>query len=192
MPETTRGFEFGRWSVRPLGPGDGAPLHSLLQVSRPWLLGQTPMASEITTPEEAEFVARACLADVLLERNYVFGAFGPAGELVASCGCWRIDGPGSDTAEIGGWMRRFVRDRAFSTRLGAHWVDHAFRTWGLRRLVASCDADNRLGIALARRLGMRDEGVRRSMWRPLRQRRIDVHVLSLLDSDERLRLPSTR
>jgi RimJ/RimL family protein N-acetyltransferase len=177
-------FGFGRFVVRPLAAGDGPALLDAVTRSRPWLLGQSPLAA-VTTPAEAEAMVRASQADSLVDDAYVFGCFEPDGRLVAGCGCWPTDGPRARTAEIGGWMRRFVRHRDFSTELGRQWVDFAFRTWQLRRIVAYCDADNPRGVALAERIGLRAEGRLRAMWRPLRGEAVDVIAFGLLAEDTR-------
>lgn len=87
--------------------------------------------------------------------------------------------------EIGCWLEPAAEGHGLVTRAVTALVDHAFLERGMRRAEWRCRTDNDRSIAVARRLGMRSEGVLRSSW-VFDSRRYDKEVFSLLRGEWRV------
>ena len=84
--------------------------------------------------------------------------------------------------EIGCWLEPAAEGRGLVTRSVAALLDWAFVTRGLTRAEWRCRTDNERSVAVARRLGMRSEGVLRSTWLYDGQH-YDKEVFSILRSE---------
>jgi ribosomal-protein-serine acetyltransferase len=84
--------------------------------------------------------------------------------------------------EIGCWLEPAAEGRGLVTRSVAALLDWAFVTRGLTRAEWRCRTDNERSVAVARRLGMRSEGVLRSNW-VFDGQRYDKQVFSILRSE---------
>lgn len=87
-------------------------------------------------------------------------------------GAWGI-------GEIGCWLEPAAEGRGLVTRAVRVLVDWAFGARGASRVEWRCRTDNERSVAVARRLGMRSDGVLRSSWVYAGQR-YDKEVFSLL------------
>ena len=67
--------------------------------------------------------------------------------------------------EIGCWLEPSAEGRGLVTRAAGVLLDWAFTDRGLHRAEWHCRADNERSAAVAKRLGMTLEGVRRQSWR---------------------------
>ncbi|MFD6417635.1 GNAT family N-acetyltransferase [Streptomyces sp. NPDC060194] len=68
------------------------------------------------------------------------------------------------TCELGCWTEPAAEGRGLVTPACGVLLDYAFRTRGLHRAEWICRADNQRSAAVAARLGMTLEGVRREAW----------------------------
>lgn len=70
-------------------------------------------------------------------------------------------------AEVGWTLDPAYSGRGFATEAARELIDHSFADLGIRRVVASCFADNRASIRLIARLGLRleEQAVRESLHR---------------------------
>ncbi|WP_433220303.1 GNAT family N-acetyltransferase [Dactylosporangium sp. CS-047395] len=85
-------------------------------------------------------------------------------------------------AEIGVWLEPAGQGRGLVTRAVRVLIDWAFTTRGLHRLEWKCRPDNAASSAVAKRLGMRLDGVLRDEYL-YRGERYDTEIWSLLSSD---------
>lgn len=83
------------------------------------------------------------------------------------------------TCEVGCWLEPAAEGHGLVTRACTTLLDWAFTTRGLHRAEWQCRADNVRSAAVAARLGMTLEGVRREAW-PYRGRRYDQQVWAVL------------
>ncbi|MFD7956542.1 GNAT family N-acetyltransferase [Streptomyces ardesiacus] len=83
------------------------------------------------------------------------------------------------TCEIGCWLEPSAEGRGLITRACGQLLDWAFTTRHLHRAEWHCRADNDRSAAVAERLGMTLEGVRREAW-PYEGVRHDKQVWALL------------
>ncbi|GAA2860506.1 N-acetyltransferase [Actinoplanes cyaneus] len=83
------------------------------------------------------------------------------------------------SCEIGCWLEPAGEGRGFVTRASAILLDWAFTTRGLHRAEWHCRADNDRSSAVAKRLGMTLEGVRREAW-PFEGVRYDKQIWAIL------------
>jgi RimJ/RimL family protein N-acetyltransferase len=70
----------------------------------------------------------------------------------------------SGSCEIGCWLEPSAEGQGFVTQAGEILLNWAFTTRGLHRAEWHCRADNVRSAAVAERLGMTLEGVRRQAW----------------------------
>lgn len=91
----------------------------------------------------------------------------------------------SGACEIGCWLEPSAQGHGLVTAASGVLLDWALTTRGLHRAEWHCRADNDRSAAVARRLGMTLEGVRREAW-PYQGVRYDKQVWSLL-APERVR-----
>ncbi|MFF8827869.1 GNAT family N-acetyltransferase [Streptomyces sp. NPDC015131] len=83
------------------------------------------------------------------------------------------------SCEIGCWLEPSAEGRGLVTRACVALLDWAFTTRGLHRAEWHCRADNDRSSAVAKRLGMTLEGVRREAW-PYRGTRHDKQLWAVL------------
>ncbi|MFF5229197.1 GNAT family N-acetyltransferase [Dactylosporangium sp. NPDC000521] len=87
------------------------------------------------------------------------------------------------TCEIGCWLEPAGQKRGLVTRAVRVLVDWAVHTRGIHRVEWRCRPDNTASSAVARRLGMRRDGVLREV-SPYQGIRHDLEIWSLLSTDE--------
>jgi ribosomal-protein-serine acetyltransferase len=84
--------------------------------------------------------------------------------------------------EIGCWLEPAAEGHGFVTQACRALLSWAFTTRGLHRAEWHCRADNTRSAAVAKRLGMTLEGVRREAW-PYQGVRYDKQVWAILAPD---------
>ncbi|MCP9212018.1 GNAT family N-acetyltransferase [Streptomyces sp. NEAU-Y11] len=90
------------------------------------------------------------------------------------------------SCEIGCWLEPSAEGHGLVTRACGVLLDWAFASRGLHRAEWHCRADNDRSSAVARRLGMTLEGVRREAW-PYEGVRYDKQVWAILAPEWRAR-----
>lgn len=78
------------------------------------------------------------------------------GQLLGDCGL-RLPESADEAAEFGASLQPAQQQRGYAREAAAALIDHALRTHGCRRIVASVDPRNTPSLALCRALGMRQE-----------------------------------
>jgi RimJ/RimL family protein N-acetyltransferase len=86
------------------------------------------------------------------------------------------------TCEIGCWLEPAGQGRGLVTRAVRVLIDWAVHTRGIHRVEWHCRPDNTASGAVARRLGMRLDGVLREVY-PYRGVRHDLEIWSLLTAE---------
>ncbi|MEU2113142.1 GNAT family protein [Streptomyces sp. NPDC019507] len=94
--------------------------------------------------------------------------------------------PAFGSCEIGCWLEPSAEGHGLVTRACGTLLDWAFTSRGLHRAEWHCRADNDRSSAVAERLGMTLEGVRREAW-PYEGVRYDKQVWAVLASEWRAR-----
>ncbi len=90
----------------------------------------------------------------------------------------------SGTCEIGCWLEPAAEGHGLVTQACRALLDWAFTSRGLHRAEWHCRADNERSSAVAERLGMTLEGVRRESW-PYEGARHDKQIWAILASEWR-------
>ncbi|MFS8202278.1 GNAT family N-acetyltransferase [Streptomyces sp. CWNU-52B] len=88
----------------------------------------------------------------------------------------------SGSCEIGCWLEPSAEGRGLVTSACGALVDWAFASRGLHRAEWHCRADNDRSSAVAKRLGMTLEGVRREAW-PYEGQRYDKEIWAVLATE---------
>lgn len=93
--------------------------------------------------------------------------------------------------EVGCWLEPGAVGRGLVTRSVALLMEWAFEERGVSRVEWRCRTDNLRSVAIARRLGMRSEGVLRSSW-VFAGSRYDKEVFSILRGEWEATRPGSR
>lgn len=108
-----------------------------------------------------------------------------AGTLVGGVMFVQLDATLGD-CELGCWLEPAAEGRGLITAACEVLLDWAFTDRGLHRAEWHCRADNQRSAAVAQRLGMTLEGVRRAAW-PYRGARHDKQLWAVLATEWRQR-----
>ena len=165
----------GRWPVvvhdasadpaillRPLVPGDEREWHQVRHENvthvRPWE-PTLPPGSEAQQPVSF----RAFVHD--LDREAHAGRALPwaievEGRIVGQAHLFGIVRAAQQSCAVGYWVAEASTRRGIASRALAMAIDHALGPAGLHRVEVNIRVDNEASLAVVRRLGLRDEGVR--------------------------------
>jgi len=100
------------------------------------------------------------------------------GRIVGATGTVVLD-RANEVAEVGYFITSTHQGRGLMTRAVGAFIDHLFREEGMHRVYVRLITTNQRSRALARRLGLRFEGVHREEYK-LRGQHHDVEVHSML------------
>jgi ribosomal-protein-serine acetyltransferase len=174
----------------PYDLGDGLVLHAataadadeayaIVEAERERLREWLPWVDSTTDVE----IQRAYLAGIELaglERTGIYTAIRQDGRLVGFADL-RRDRLGAG-AEVGYWLASTALGRGVMTRTVAALIDLAFGRFGLHRVELQAATGNRRSRAVAERLGMTLDGVRREV-EELPQGFVDLAVYSVLSHE---------
>ena len=139
----------------------------------PWI----PFAHSITDVDSARAFLRRFADAHAADTRHLFGIW-RAGRLIGGVMFPTFDARGG-ICEIGVWLAPEEQGRGLMTRAVRHLIDWAIRERGMSRVEWHTDPRNSRSRAIAERLGMRYEGVRRSS-HVVADERQDAEVWSLL------------
>ncbi len=117
------------------------------------------------------------------------------GRIVGQVHVFGIVRGAQQSAAVGYWLARSSGGRGIATRAVALAIDHALRSAGLHRIEVNIRLDNDRSLGVVRRLGLRDEGIRRRFlhidgeWRDHRTFAVTVEELGPGGIRARLRDP---
>ena len=132
---------------------------------------------------------RADRADSFLQRyadgaandeRRIYGLY--VGDELVGGTLFRVFDLACSTCEIGVWLSEEARGRGLVTEAVRAMIDWAMDVRGIHRVEWRCSPENTASSAVAKRLGMRLEGVLRESF-PHRGRAEDVEVWALLASE---------
>jgi ribosomal-protein-serine acetyltransferase len=137
---------------------DAEEIAALIERSRPALAEFMPWAAGSDLEAVREFRRRA-------ERERQAGeaihtVIEVDGRIAGSVGAHHID-EANGACELGYWLGDGYTGRGLVTAAVRAFLDHAFGTWGLRRVAILAATDNVRSRAIPERLGFRQEGVLR-------------------------------
>ena len=138
---------------------------------------------EITTVEEAEAFLRRGITR-FVEDGLPWVGIWLEGKMVGGVLFFPVEKRVMAT-EVGYWLGEKATGRGLVTRAVSAMIDYAFGTLGLHRILLQAEVGNEKSISVARRLGFREEGVRRGAGVNQGQY-VDMIALSLL-AEERAR-----
>lgn len=148
--------------LRPLAVSDERVWHELRQVNAshvlPWeptLPPGSPVASPVTFRQLVHDFDKQARAGQSLPWGIEAG-----GGIVGQVHLFGITTGASRSAAAGYWVARTATGRGIASRAVAVAIDHALGPGGLHRVEVNIRVDNDASLRLARRLGLRDEGVR--------------------------------
>jgi ribosomal-protein-serine acetyltransferase len=163
--------------LRPLEPWQAEEFLAHMDRARdgidPWI----PWAARSTDLDSARTTLQRYADHAAQDTKRIYGIW-LDGTLVGGVMFGTFDAAGGN-AEMGCWLERSAQGRGLVTRAATHLVDWAFRVRGIHRITWLCRPDNVASSAVARRLGMRRDGVMREDF-AYRGSRHDTEVWSLL------------
>lgn len=151
--------------------GDGAELRILetrhageflrfVDENRSFLGRWLRWGTEITTLEEAEAFLRQGV-NRYVEDGLPWAGIWLEGKMVGGVLFFPVEKRIMAT-EVGYWLGEGATGRGLVTRAVSAMLDYAFGPLGLHRVVLQAEVSNEKSLAVARRLGFREEGVRRA------------------------------
>ncbi|EKX66229.1 N-acetyltransferase [Streptomyces ipomoeae] len=163
--------------LRALEPWRAREFHEFVERSGVHLAPWLPWATAIDDVPKAEAWLRGYAEDQIRDGRRLYGIW-LDGLLVGGAGFATFDAR-NGTCSLGAWLAPEARGRGLVTLAARHLIDWAVHTRGLSRVEWSAATANTSSLAVARRLGMRREGVLRSAL-DLDGVRHDVEVWSLV------------
>ena len=176
-------------TLRPWSRSDAPALAAALHASEAHLRAWTPWVVDGRVPGlSLEQRLEKHAADFAAGTEWVYGIFGPNGEVLGGCGLYRRVGPRA--LEIGYWLAVNATGRGIATQASAVLMDIAFTDrdieWVEMRIdprnVASARVPQRLGFTLAET--MLERGTELQVWRMSRGERDAAGAVSYSTSRE--------
>ncbi|MBV9959737.1 MAG: GNAT family N-acetyltransferase [Acidobacteria bacterium] len=133
--------------------------------------------AEIRSIEEAEAFLRRGITRYV-EDGLPWVGIWLEGELVGGVLFFPVDARTLAT-EVGYWLGESAVGRGLVTRAVSAMLDYAFGTLGLHRVALQAEVGNEKSVAVARRLGFTEEGIRRAAG-VNQGRYVDMAAFSLL------------
>ncbi|WP_369028964.1 GNAT family N-acetyltransferase [Streptomyces adonidis] len=162
--------------LRALEPWRATEFHDHVERNRGHLAPWLPWATTIDDPAKAEAWLRKYAEAQARDGMRIYGIW-LDGTLVGGVGFSSFHVP-SGVCQLGAWMAPEAEGRGLVTRAAGHLTEWALRTRGMSRVEWRAAATNVRSLAVAKRLGMRREGVLRSAF-PMDGVRHDVEVWAL-------------
>jgi ribosomal-protein-serine acetyltransferase len=144
--------------LRPLTPRDATELYALVDANRIRLSRWMPWAAGQTLDGTAQFILQA--NDQERAQDGFQRALIVDGAIAGVAGFHRVDRDNLSTS-IGYWLGAEYERRGLMTASVLALIDHAFDVWGMHRVELRIAPDNARSLALAARLGFREEGLLR-------------------------------
>jgi ribosomal-protein-serine acetyltransferase len=166
--------------LRPLEPWQAGDFAEFIERNRPHLAAWLPWATTITDAA----IARGFLQDYAdrqaADRGRIYGLW--LNGVLAGGTLFRVFDPRSGTCEVGVWLGADAEGRGLITRAVRGMIDWAIHERGMRRVEWRTVPANARSLAVAKRLGMTQEGVLRQAFE-LNGTRHDIEIWALLADD---------
>jgi carbamoyl-phosphate synthase large subunit len=168
-----------RVTLRPVEVSDAQEVYELVAANREYLSEFMPWAAGQTLDNTRLFIESTRAR--LLTNNGFECAIVRDGRIVGMVGYHAVNWDHRYTS-IGYWLAQGEQRRGTMTAAVRALVDHAFSVWKLNRVQIEAAVENARSRALARRLGFREEGIRRQAER-VGDRYLDHVVYAVLASE---------
>jgi carbamoyl-phosphate synthase large subunit len=165
--------------LRPVEVSDAEEVNELVAANREHLARFMPWAAGPTLDAIRAFIESTRVR--LLTDNGFECAIVRDGRIVGMVGYHAVNWHHRSTS-LGYWLATAEQGRGTMTAAVRALVDHAFGVWNLNRVVIEAAVENTRSRVLARRLGFREEGVRRQAER-IGDRYLDNVVHAMLASE---------
>ncbi len=171
--------------VRPYRVEDAEALQEAVAESREHLRPWMPFAEDHQSVEETRDWITHQMADWLVRKNMVLGVWEAAsGRYLGGTGLhpqdWDIG-----FFEIGYWLRKSAEGHGYMAEAVRLLVDFAYGPLGANRLEIQCDELNERSAAVARRLGLVQEGLLRNDSKGMDGTLRNTLIFSRIPSDPR-------
>ncbi len=145
-----------RVSIRTFALDDAEEAFALVEANRDRLRPWMPWEPRTTTSADTRvFIESALASENSVEATGIWVAGGLAGAAGLS-----VDRP-NECGELGYWIARGLEGQGIVTRACRALIEHGFAELGLRRIQLHAAVGNVRSRAVARRLGMKQEGILR-------------------------------
>jgi ribosomal-protein-serine acetyltransferase len=169
------------YALRLLEEADADELYALIDANREHLgLWMRWVESEREPADVLPFI-RATRKQIADNDGLQTAIVDPGGRIVGTVGVHNIDRLNRKTS-IGYWLARDEQGRGTMTEAVRAYVDHAFTTWKLNRVMIQAAVENTRSRAIPERLGFREEGILREVER-IGDRVLDGVVYAMLAAD---------
>ncbi|WP_433518982.1 GNAT family N-acetyltransferase [Nonomuraea sp. CA-143628] len=163
--------------LRPLEPWRAAEFLAHMDRGREFIGQHIALPDAVTDLESSRSYLRAYAEKAAADVGRIYGIW-TDGKLVGGV-LFRTMNIEHGTAEVGCWLEPAAAGKGLVTRAARMIIDWAVEDRGIHRVEWVVSAENAASIAVARRLGMRKDGVLRESY-PYRGKRLDMEVWSVL------------
>jgi ribosomal-protein-serine acetyltransferase len=171
----------GGYALRLLEESDADELYAVIDANREHLEPWMPWVEHEHEPADVLPFIRATRRQIADNDGLQTAIVDPEGGIVGMVGVHNVDWPNRKTS-IGYWLARGEQGRGTMTAAVRAYVNHAFATWKLNRIMIQAAVENTRSRAIPERLGFREEGILREVER-VGARVLDGVVYALLAAD---------
>lgn len=168
-------------ALRLFEESDADELFALTEANRAHLEPWLPWVSQTHAPADSLEFIRATRRQVADNDGLQLALVDADGAIAGVAGVHRVDWVNRATS-IGYWLAADRQGRGLMTAAVRALIEHAFGVWGLHRVVIEAAVGNARSRAIPKRLGFREEGVRRDAERHGERYR-DLVVYALLEGE---------
>jgi ribosomal-protein-serine acetyltransferase len=171
----------GGYALRLLEECDADELYAVIDANREHLEPWMPWVEHEHEPADVLPFIRATRRQIADNDGLQTAIVDPEGRIVGMVGVHNVDWPNRKTS-IGYWLARGEQGRGTMTAAVRAYVNHAFATWKLNRIMIQAAVENTRSRAIPERLGFREEGILREVER-VGARVLDGVLYALLAAD---------
>jgi ribosomal-protein-serine acetyltransferase len=169
------------YALRLLEESDADEVFALIDANREHLGQWMPWVEHEREPADVLRFIRATRKQIADNDGLQTAIVDPGGRIVGTVGVHNVDWLHRKTS-IGYWLARDEEGRGTMTEAVRAYVDHAFTTWKLNRVMIQAAVENTRSRAIPQRLGFREEGTLREVER-IGDRVLDDVVYAMLAAD---------
>jgi ribosomal-protein-serine acetyltransferase len=169
------------YALRLLEESDADELFALIDANREHLGAWMPWVQHENEPADVLPFIRATRQQIADNDGLQTAIVDPGGRIVGTVGVHNVDWLNRKTS-IGYWLAASEQGRGTMTEAVRAYVNHAFTTWKLNRVMIQAAVENARSCAIPERLGFREEGILREVER-IGDRVLDGVVYAMLAAD---------
>jgi RimJ/RimL family protein N-acetyltransferase len=170
--------------MRSLEPWQAEEFATYTTAHREELVEFLPWAETVVDVGSARAFLQRYADGLARDERRIYGLYDEHGRMLGGT-LFRVFDTAASMCEVGVWLSAEARGRGLVTEAARVMVDWAIDVRGIHRVEWHCSTTNTASAAVARRLGMRLEGVHRESFRH-RGRADDVEVWALLATERRV------